>query len=115
MLGCDGSLIVTTRPRVRFYNDDSWRQGSSSQRWFWKGQRPDIRLVVLESVKITSLDGAKRFAWLIEVIYDAGISLPLSASGGINGLFEDIRIPEHLRLEMQRVRSRVIELASRES
>jgi cell division protein ZapE len=73
-----------------------------------------IRLVVLEDVKVTTLDGAKRFAWLVEVIYDSGIALMISAPGGLDGLFRDVHIPMHLRTEMLRVRSRVVELANGE-
>jgi len=72
-----------------------------------------VRLVILQDVKIRTLDGAKRFAWLIEVIYDAQIALVISASVGFDALFAQIDVPNHLALEMQRVRSRLRELTSR--
>ncbi len=70
----------------------------------------DCRAVILENVDIRTLDGAKRFGWLVEVIYDAGLSLNLSASGGRAGLFAGLAIPDHLELEFQRIYSRVAQL-----
>jgi cell division protein ZapE len=72
-----------------------------------------IRGVVVQDVNVRTIDGAKRLAWLVEVIYDARIDLVLSGSGGFEKLFDDIKIPSHLMLEMHRVRSRIYELTSR--
>ncbi len=68
------------------------------------------RAVLLEDVDIRTLDGAKRFGWLIEVVYDAGIQLIMTGRGGLDGLYGNIEVPPHLALEHERVASRVREL-----
>ena len=72
----------------------------------------DGRLVILENVRIRSLDAAKRFGWLVEVVYDAGIALVVSAPDRIDRLLQQVDIPSHLRVEFQRIESRVVELCS---
>ena len=69
-------------------------------------------LVMLENVHITSLDGAKRFGWLVEVIYDSQITLLIQSTVPRSKLFDQCHIPDHLKLEFERIMSRVIELTS---
>ena len=71
------------------------------------------RAVFLEDVDIQTLDGAKRFSWLIEIIYDAGIQLVATGKGGVEGLYRNIEMPRHLSLERERVLSRITELTGR--
>lgn len=71
-----------------------------------------VDLVVLEDVSIESLDGAKRFGWLVELVYDSGKQLHVSSRVHRSDLFKQLEVPPHLDLEFERVLSRVIELTS---
>jgi len=66
--------------------------------------------VTLSGIHIQSLDGAKRFGWLIEVIYGGECSLTVSDAAERVGLFAGIDIPDHMQLEFRRILSRVHEL-----
>jgi cell division protein ZapE len=70
----------------------------------------DIDVFLISNVEVKSLDGAKRLGWLVEVIYDSGKALAMSCSLQREDIFSDLEIPEHLRLEFERVISRITEL-----
>lgn len=70
------------------------------------------RLGVVD-VDIESLDSARRFTWLVEIVYDQGIELVLSSPVEPTALFRRLaRVPGFLAVEHERVVSRVIELTS---
>jgi len=69
-----------------------------------------IDLLLVDHVDIRTLDGAKRFGWLVEVAYDGGKGLVLASGGEREALFSNVPVPSHLRVEFDRVLSRVIEM-----
>ncbi|MCB1691177.1 MAG: cell division protein ZapE [Pseudomonadales bacterium] len=95
--------------RAIWWNYDVVCEGAFSYRDYLE-VLGEVDLLLLGNVNVRSLDGARRFAWLVEVIYDLGKSLVVSSSLPRDAVFSNLEVPDHMMLEFARVASRLEEL-----